>query len=157
MAPQRSSPAHWTLVPAIALAASLVGCRGDKVTTIALAGPGTAEGKYMSGPDVVLWSDWEGEWQGSKNSKLSVAYDIEVLQAGARIAQLTCVTTNTTTSFCGRSVGIFNNRSADCEVLLKCELPATKPGEVVLRVTGRMGDPSRTKSIKKMDLVVRRR
>lgn len=144
-------------LPTAVLALGLVGCRGEKVTTIALAAPGTAEGKYQSGPDVVLWADSDGEWRGSKSSKLSLIYDVEVFQAGAKVGQINCATTSSTTSICGSSRTFGSERSEDCEVLLKCELPATKPGEVVLRVTGQMGDPARTKRIKKMDLVVRRR
>ena len=145
------------LVPGLVIAACLVGCRGDRLTTIALAGPGTAEGKYTAGPDVVLWADTEGEWVGTKNSKLSIVYDVEVLQAGAKVGQIVCETSTGTQSFCGFATSFNNQRRADCEVLLKCELPATKPGEVVLRVTGRLGDAPRTKSVRKMNLNVRRR
>lgn len=38
---------------------------------------------------------------------------------------------------------------------MQCDLPATQPGEVTLRVTGRLLDPAKTKTVHRMHLNVR--
>ena len=142
-------------LPLLGSAVLLVGCRGDLIATAVLAKPGTTEVRYTDARGVALWSDWEGEWNGGKRSALPIAYDIEVFQGGAKVGSVSCNANDNSQSICGTSTTIFGKRSADCEVKLRCALPATKPGEVVLRVTGRITDPVNTKVVKKMNLNVR--
>lgn len=140
----------------LALVVGLAGCQGDLLATAVLTGPGTAEARFTTTGPVVLWSDWSGEWSGNNAAKLSLVYEIDVEQAGVLVGHVTCNTTRSSATSCVNERELPTSESADCEVKLRCELPPTKPGEIVLRVTGRLGDPDHTKRVSKMSLRVRK-
>lgn len=149
------APLSNRLVVVIAASVGLLGCRGDKIATVVLAGPGTAEVRFASEKTVTLWSDWEGEWKGGTRSKLQLAYEVEVLQAGILVGKVGCDTISVLESVCSGGSNEHGNRKDRCEVQMKCELPDTMPGEITLRVTGRLLEPATTKSVTKMNVNVR--
>lgn len=131
------------------------GAEVDKIATVTLAGPGTAEARYTSEKTLTVWSDWTGEWRGTSRSKLQLAYDIELLQGGKSVGKVSCDTSSVKSSFCSSDWNTMGHRKASCEVQMKCELPDTKPGEVTVRVVGKLLDPANTKKVDKMDLNLR--
>ncbi len=157
LVPNGSGPAQ-TIVRALALAAlclGLLGCRGDRIAGVAMLAPGTGEARFTSDKTLSLWSDWSGEWEGGTKSHLPLAYEIEVLQGGAVVGKVSCDTKSIRQSVCSGGSSIFGHRTGACEDEMKCDLPDTKPGEITLRVTGRLLDPAKTKKVHKMHLNVR--
>lgn len=120
-----------------------------------MTSPGTGETRFTTDKAIALWSDYGGEWEGGSKSHLPLAYDIEVLQGGAVVGKVSCDTRSVRQSVCSGGSSIFGKRTGACEVELKCDLPETKPGEVTLRVTGRLPDPAKVKKVYKMHLNVR--
>lgn len=149
-----NSRAFHPFVCAAALA--LVGCRGEKVATVELAGPDiTAETKFTTTKQVVLWSDWDAVWKGRKNMDFPVSYKVDVLQAGALVGTVSCDTKSSSQGTCKPGADMTTPYRAQCEVRLKCELPETKPGEITLRVTATLVDPANTKQVTQLNLNVR--
>lgn len=147
--------ARW---PSLLLVGALAtGCRGKLLAKAELHGEGTAEARFEKGAKgVVLWGNLDGKWRGGKNSKLPVAWDVEVFQKGKPVGRVQCDTDHRGgVSICGGHRNFFGEHAADCEVDLACKLPALEPGEVVLRVKGRKLHPERVVSIEEMSLFVR--
>ena|SRR5438105_1765487 len=142
----------------VAMLPLLAGCRGDLLASAKLPGPGTAQTRFDSGKDVELWSAFDGQWEGNASSKYSkppLAYQIEVLQGGDVVGKVTCVTATSSSRVCGEFKKVGGEFEGDCEFRMNCELPKLRPGEVVLRVTGKLADPARVKQVKDMSLNVR--
>lgn|GEM_PF-2040542 len=128
------------------------------LATAKLTGPGVAETRFSAATKVELWSDFEGKWEGRGRSlPMPLAYDIEVIQGGEKVGQVICSTAGASTKVCSSAINTTNEHSGDCEVRMNCELPAVRPGEVLLRVTGRVSDPARVQQVNKMSLNVRAR
>lgn len=139
-----------------ALALALVGCRGEKVATVELAAPGvTAETKYTTTKQVVLWSDWDAVWNDRKNMSFPVVYTVDVWQAGALVGTVTCDTASASEGTCKPGANLGEPYRAQCEIRMKCALPETKPGEVTLRVTAKLGDPAKTGKVTQLNVNVR--
>ncbi len=140
----------------VVLCGALVGCRGKLLATAYLAGPGTAEAHFTAGAPVELWSDSVGTWLGPEWAKLPLHYDIDVTQSGKLVGRASCDTdTEDGTSVCGVESNAGGRHHGDCEVHMICDLPKLAPGDVTLKVTGRIADPSRVKSLTLMSLNVR--
>ena len=132
----------------------LVACRGKIAGTVPLAGDGDAEANIQTtGGKLTLWADTDGKWEGSENTKIDIRYDIEILQQGKSLARLTCQTSDANTSVCGTHTNIMGQHDADCELKLRCDVPAIPAGETVFRVKGTTG--TNVKMIRKMSLNVR--
>jgi hypothetical protein len=136
----------------------LAGCRGELLATAKLNGPGTAETRFTTSKAVDLWSDFDGSWEAHSSSRYSAPplnYDVQVVQGGNVVGQVSCTTVGTTQRVCGGFTRVGSSFSGNCEFRMSCSLPAVQAGEVVLRVTGRYAEPERIKSVSSMSLNVR--
>jgi hypothetical protein len=137
----------------------LAGCRGDLLATAKLTGPGTAEARFTAGKAVEFWASFDGKWEGrslSKYSKPPLAYQIEAVQEGNVVASFKCDTlSSSSTRVCGGFTKWGSDFSGDCEFKMECQMPEVRAGEVLLRVTARLPDPSKIKELKDMSLNVR--
>jgi hypothetical protein len=151
----RPSVLSFTLIASATLA--LPGCRGKLLATARLTGPGTAEVHFRGGGKTHrLWSDYDGTWTGPKHSRLPIKYDIDVIQNAKSLGKISCDTeASSGTAVCGSETTINNQHTGNCEVSLACALPALGPSEVTLKVTARIGDPSRVSRVSNMSLNVR--
>ena len=133
--------APLVVVTTLGLALVLVGCRGKLIATASLHGPGKATTTFSAtGRKLTLWADTDAKWNGSKNSKPNVAYEIDVKQGGKVLGHVSCSTDDRGgTSVCGTHTNTFGSHSADCEMLLGCSLPPLPAGEIELAVTGSTG------------------
>jgi hypothetical protein len=148
------SPALLLAVAALALGS--LGCRGKLLAQARLKGPGTAEARFHAGQPVRLWAHYDGVWTGSKSSKMPVRYDVEVRQGGKSKGRIACDTeASSGTTICSNHFTVNTRHDADCETGLACTLPALAAGEAVLRVTARIGDPSRVEKVRDISLDVR--
>lgn len=123
----------------LALALLFSGCRGKMLATAELHGAGTAEARFAATTaKLALWADTEGKWRGGK--RFPVSYDLAVTIDGKSLGHVTCSTADVSVSVCGTSVTIGSSHSADCELKMKCSLPALPAaGAIVLRVTAKLG------------------
>ena len=152
----RLSRLSLVVVSCLAASSMLVGCRGDKLATVELAGPDVVgEAKFTTTKQVVLWSDWDAVWKGRRNMDFPVTYKVEVLQAGALVGTVTCDTKSNSQGTCKIGVNFSEAYRAQCEVRMKCELPETKPGEITLRVSAKLDDPGNTKQVTQLNVNVR--
>jgi hypothetical protein len=154
--PPSSPPAPSVAALALGCLVAL-GCRGKLIASVSLSGPGTAEARFQPGKTTRLWADFNGEWTGpgSKSSRPPIAFDIDVLQGGKSVGKLTCQPDNGGTSVCSGKTSVGNDHSGNCEFSMTCSLPSLGAGEVTLKVTGRVTDPSRLKKVTNMSLNVR--
>ena len=96
------SAARWSLLLGSLLL--LGGCRGKLITTATLHKPGTATAKFShDGRKIALWADTDAKWNGPKNSKAIVNYEIDVKQGGKTVGHVSCSTGDRggTTNACG--------------------------------------------------------
>jgi len=140
---------------AIAIVGLLAACRGKLLSTAVLLGPGVAETKFSTnGGKLVLWADTDGKWNGPKNSKMELTYDVEFSRAGASLGHVVCSTTERGgTNVCGSHSNIMGSHDADCEIELGCKVPSLPAGEVSMRVYATKG--ANVVLVRKMSLNVR--
>jgi hypothetical protein len=145
------------LTLAVPLVLTVSSCRGKPVIAAELTGPGAATARFTAraGQTYAIWADTEGSWIGGKRSRFPAEYTIAVEQGGKSLGKLSCDTRSSNLTVCGVDATCGNEKSADCEYMLNCALPPLAPGEVVLKVEGRIADPKRVTKVKKMSIVVR--
>lgn len=133
----------------------LGGCRGKKLGTAELHGPGLAETMIQASgkKKLALWADLDGKWTGSDNSNMEIVYEVDVLQNGKPLGHLSCSTADSSTRVCGTVMTVNDSHDADCELALPCKVPPVAAGDVIFKVKATLG--SNAKSVRKMSLNVR--
>ncbi|NOU30151.1 MAG: hypothetical protein HOO96_19790 [Polyangiaceae bacterium] len=123
------------------MALALGGCRGKLVAHADIRASGaSAEVTTTLPAGATIWADTDGEWNGSKNSYMSVAYTIEVMEGGKATGSVTCDTSATESAVCGSITNIGGHHSGDCELrLATCKLPNGVTGAVTLKITAKTG------------------
>lgn len=136
----------------VGLVLMLAGCRGKLVATADLKGPGTATTRFAwSGKPVAIWADTDAVWNGPKNSKPEINYEVDVSQNGKNVGHVSCSTNDRgATSVCGSTTNVMGKHDGDCEMILTCTLPPLQLGEVEVKVVGTTG--ANVRSTKKMSL-----
>jgi hypothetical protein len=130
----------------------LAGCRGKVLASVDLQPSGSGALKLPAGETKLsLWADTDGSWRDTK--QMPVLFDFDVLSAGKSVAHFTCDTKDPSESVCGVAVSNGNEHSGDCEMKMRCELPAL-PADATLQVVGRAGPGVR--AVKKLVLNVRK-
>lgn len=125
---------------AVLLALVVSGCRGKLVASAALAGPGTAEARFVAGAKPLsLWADTDGEWKGGKSAKLDVTYDVVFQRGDDVLARLSCSTADVRSTICGTHKHVGGVHDADCELKLACAVPSLPAGDVRMQVTASTG------------------
>ncbi len=122
-------------------ASALSGCRSKLVSHADIRTSGGFAEVMMTLPaGASIWADTDGEWNGPKNSYMSVAYTIEVLEDGKVTGTVTCDTSATESAVCGSITNIGGHHAGDCELRLSsCKVPNGVTGAVTLKITARSG------------------